>query len=338
MHEKKLIKPFFEASYLSQVRRLRVFSEEALKRYRLKVVELKFINHAENATFKVTASDGSRYLLRVHRFGYHTNEAISEELRWLSKLTKSRFLVPEPVLSKNRKLIEEVSVPELDLTRNCCLFRWVDGKFINKSVHPKHMYKIGELLAKLQESAPKTIHRRYWDAEGLLGKKAKFGSIDSLGVASKKEQIVVTEARKSTLAKLKKYEAKHPTRSGLIHADFHFGNLLAVGPKIGAIDFDDCGYGFFVYDLVIPYMSMQNILGNGRVDELKLYRKALIEGYKTVRKWDKDDEDLFPYLVTARKLLMLGWLNSRSDNPNLHKQLKNYLKKTLEHIASENVV
>jgi Ser/Thr protein kinase RdoA (MazF antagonist) len=117
----------------------------------------------------------------------------------------------------------------------------------------------------------------------------------------------------------------------------HFGNLLAVGTGIGAIDFDDCGFGFYVYDLVIPYISMQNILGKKRKKKFALYKNALIDGYKSVRSWDQDDEQLFPHLVTARKLLMLGWLNSRSDNPRLKKHLKGAIKRALEHISLENI-
>jgi Ser/Thr protein kinase RdoA (MazF antagonist) len=336
MQEKKLIKPFTEISYLSQVRRLRSFAWIVLKQYRVNFRKLEFIHHGENATFKVTTINGSVYLLRVHRNDYHTIDAIHEELNWLMKIAESKGIVPKPVFSKNNRLVETISAPELDLIRNCCLFHWVDGKFINKSILPKHMYKIGELLARLQNHAPKTTSRRYWDADGLLGLKAKFGSIDSIAGASKKEQQMITAARKKTLLRLKKYQAKHPKRLGLIHADLHFGNLLAVGSDIGAIDFDDCGFGFYVYDLVVPYISMQNILGKKNKKKYVIYKTALINGYKSIKNWDQEDDDLFSDLVTARKLLMLGWLNSRLDNPKLKKHLKGAIKRALVHIRREN--
>ncbi len=98
---------------------------------------------------------------------------------------------------------------------------------------------------------------------------------------------------------------------------------------MAAIDFDDCGYGFFVYDLVIPYMSAECQLGEKKKHVLPEYKKALLEGYQTKRKWDRYDEAIFSHLAHARKLFMLGWINSRSDNPKYKKYLKCAVEKTL---------
>ena len=332
MHEKRLIKPFANLSYLAQVRRLRKYANVVLKKYDLNVSAMDFINHGENANFKVVTKDGSKYLLRIHRNNYHTKDAIQEELSWLKKLSQRKIAVPCPVPSKNKALIETVSVEDLGLSRNCSLFKWVEGKFIYKSLNSKHMYNIGVLLAHLQNNAPKTKHRRYWDADGLLGPNAKFGAIDSLSVASAKQQKLITAARKKTLSKLRRYQIKHPNRLGLIHADFHFGNLLATESGIGAIDFDDCGFGFHIYDLVIPYLSMKNILENRKPHQIEAFKKALIDGYKSINSWDSDDDKIFSDLVAARNLATLGWLDSRSDNPRLKKHLKSAIKSTIKHI------
>jgi len=108
----------------------------------------------------------------------------------------------------------------------------------------------------------------------------------------------------------------------------HFGNVVSTGKGIGAIDFDDGGFGFHAYDLVIPYISVQHALGKKRKHLLQTYKNALINGYKSKRNWDPEDEKIFEELVKARKLLMLGWLNSRSDNP----KLKSYLKKSIKNV------
>jgi Ser/Thr protein kinase RdoA (MazF antagonist) len=36
---------------------------------------------------------------------------------------------------------------------------------------------------------------------------------------------------------------------GLIHGDFTFDNLLFFRRDVRVIDFDDCGFGYFLYDL-----------------------------------------------------------------------------------------
>ena len=116
---------------------------------------------------------------------------------------------------------------------------------------------------------------------------------------------------------------------GLVHADLHFNNALQNKNGLGAIDFDDSGFGFYAYDLVIPILSMENILGEKRKAERPKFRQALLSGYKSVRTWDEEDEKILDVLIGARRLLMLGWLNSRADNPRLHKYFQEQLKKVV---------
>ncbi len=42
-----------------------------------------------------------------------------------------------------------------------------------------------------------------------------------------------------------------PDTFGLIHADLHQENYLFHGGMARAIDFDDCGWGFYLYDLAV---------------------------------------------------------------------------------------
>jgi len=329
-------KPFNQSSYLSQVRRLRVLARKALAEYPIRVESVNFINHGENTTFRIEATNGQSYLLRIHRNDYHTKSAIIEEIMWISHLSKKGLSVPTPVTSKNGNLVETIEHNDIQGSRNCSVFKWIHGDFIRKSVKPKHMFAVGQLLAEIQNNAPKrkTHIRRYWTAEGLVGSNPKFGSIDTLRGISLKQQRVITTARTLTFKKLKAFEKKYPNRQGLIHADLHFGNIVSAGTNLGAIDFDDCGYGFFAYDLVIPYISAQHSLGENKKQLFHQYKNALINGYKTKRKWDQSDDDIFSHLMTARKLLMLGWLNSRSDNPRLKKLLKKSVKTVLAHIKN----
>lgn len=328
-------KPFHQASYLEQVARLRKLARKALEEYPIKVKSINFINHGENTTFRILAKSGQTYLLRIHRQDYHTKSAIIEELTWLHHLAKKGLSVPNPVLSKKENMVETIESHETG-SRNCSVFKWIHGSFIRKSVKPRHMFEIGQLLGDLQNHTPKgpTKNRQYWTADGLVGSTPKFGSIDKLHSTTSSEQKILNRARKLIFKKLKAYENKHPDRQGLIHADLHFGNIVSTDKGLGAIDFDDCGFGFFAYDLVMPFVSAQNSLGESKKHLFPQYRKALIDGYKTKRKWDDDDEAIYTQLITARKLLMLGWLNSRSDNPRLKQHLKHAVKKALAHLKT----
>jgi Ser/Thr protein kinase RdoA (MazF antagonist) len=48
----------------------------------------------------------------------------------------------------------------------------------------------------------------------------------------------------------------HGADSGLIHADLHQHNMLLDGESWTAIDFDDCSYGSYAFDLAMPLFYM----------------------------------------------------------------------------------
>lgn len=329
--------PFEQASYLAQVRRLRALAEAAVLRYPIRAERIHFINHGENTTFRVEASRGRKYLLRIHRRDYHTKAAIQEELAWLALLAKEGLHVPRPVPSRQGHLVETVSSASVGAERNCCLFEWVEGRFIEQSLSPSHMKLLGRVTAELQSLTPRggTKKRRYWTAEGLVGAHSKFGSIDALAGIRRDQQKVISAARKQVHGRLERFEKRFPNRMGLIHADLHFGNVLSAGGGLGVIDFDDCGHGFHAYDLVVPYLSAGHILGARGKKRLPAYKEALISGYASRASWDTEDDAVFGDLVTARKLTMLGWLNSRSDNPRLKKRLKGAVSGVLEYLRAD---
>ena len=327
-----MLKPFASASYLSQVRRLRDLADRALKRYPIRVRSCTLINHWENTTFRVTSTTGKTFLLRVHRHGYHTKHAILEELRWLERLSdRGTLKVPTPVRSKSGRLLELVASPLVPHDCYCSLFQWIDGRFFDKTVSATHLNQLGRVIGELQRSTEDipVVHRRYWDAEGLVGTRPKFGSIDTLEGISSKTQDVLSRAREFVLRRLRRFEKAFPEKRGLIHADLHFGNLLMTGDGIAVIDFDDCGFGFHAYDLAVSLGAVKYIARQRKDFSFSGLKDALVQSYANERGWDRHDEAILPWFMTARTLLMLGWLNSRSDNPRLKKQLKTAATKTV---------
>ncbi len=335
-----MMKKFSELSYKGQVARLRELAVKALTQYPMKVSKIKFINHGENTTFKITDHRRNNYLLRICRYEYHTTEALNEELQWLKKLSR-QFQVPTPVASKKKKLLTWTTTQSLPEGRNTALFHWTDGVFLTakkrspNKIKTHHRVSLGRLIGELhnhESTRSKVVHRKYWTAEGLVGRQTKFGSIDHLTQATPAQQRLISKTRQSLWISMKKFEKKYPQKQGLIHADLHFGNFIFNKKNIALIDFDDSGFGFFAYDLAIPILSIMNskILLK---KEKKLFREAILEGYQQVRPWTAIDEKFLDQCLLARKLLMLGWLNSRSDNPKLKKYVKGALKEAVSWIS-----
>lgn len=331
---------FSQMTYRAQVLRLKRLGQMALHRYPIQVKQIFFIHHGENTTFRVLAKNGKQYLLRIHRSDYHSRNGILEELRWLDRLAKKKFQVQKIVRSKSGKLLECIQHPDVPTPRNVCVFEWVEGRFLEKSLRPHHLFELGQLIGQLHLDTKKiqVKARRYWTADGMLGKNAKFGSIDSLTGVRDKDQKRITEARKKNLKKLKALEKKFPQKCGLIHADLHFGNIISTKTGLLPIDFDDCGFGFLAYDLLIPLLSVKNVLGKRKGKQLPHFKAALLLGYQEFHPWTDADEGILRELLTARRLLMLGWLHSRSDNPRLKKHFKGAVHFTLQYLKKPSFI
>jgi Ser/Thr protein kinase RdoA (MazF antagonist) len=74
--------------------RLEQFARAALAKYGVgSDAGLTLLNISENATYRVDdPATGKRTVLRIHRPGYHTQEAIESELVWLQTLRDSQVV------------------------------------------------------------------------------------------------------------------------------------------------------------------------------------------------------------------------------------------------------
>lgn len=320
---------FAQASYQAQVRRLRRLAELALPRYGLSSARLHFVCHGENTTFRVEGPRGARFLLRVHRSGYHSKQGHLEELRWLSALEKKGVTAPVPVRSRKGALLETVADPSTDLERYCSLLRWIDGRFLGLRTRVSDYVELGDYVGRLHRASRtrRFDARRYWDAEGLLGNTATLGNISRVPGATAAQMASLLRATRRCLARLKRYQRTFPERLGAIHGDLHQWNFLLTPRGIAAIDFDDCGFGFRAYDLAVPLITFGVVKKSFSGSVKRALREAMVSGYRRHAPWDEHDEALLDDLILTRDLAMLGWLASRSDHPRLRANIPGALRR-----------
>jgi Ser/Thr protein kinase RdoA (MazF antagonist) len=106
--------------------------------------------------------------------------------------------------------------------------------------------------------------------------------------------------------RLERY-GKGPERFGLIHCDLRLANLLIDGPTVKVIDFDDCGFGWYMYDAATPVSFYEH---EPRVPELV---DAWVRGYRSVAPLAAEDEAEIPTFVMLRRLLLVAWIGSHSE-------------------------
>ena len=286
------MKPFRELSRRGRLRRLRELAKTALTAYGLDGARLSFIQYGENIIYRVdtpgpaaTANNGpylpNRYLLRIHAMG--DAEAIASELTWLAALNEEAGLpVPAPVSTPDGKFLATYVTPGMPHGRVISMMRWLDGQRFHHGLRPKHLSALGQVVAQLHEFAatwqpPAGFTRHHWDWGAQLGGNMFEHSREEL-VASMPPQFQepfqnVSMEAKQVMSSL----GKGPDAYGLIHADLYPENVLFRAGKAYPIDFEDCGYGYWIWDIAVALCQW------AWNKDWERMRDAFREGYTQVR-------------------------------------------------------
>jgi Ser/Thr protein kinase RdoA (MazF antagonist) len=263
---------------------------------------LTLLNRSENETWR--AGD---LVLRLHRPGYHTKPEIASELAWLSDLQDLPGLrVVRPVAGGQGPVTE------------------IDGRFISgfasiagKELQPDDdlaawFAPLGEVTARLHLHArawapPLGFARKRWDVETILGPRPHWGDwrqapgLDATGTA------ILDRATGLLARRLQDYGTGSQV-FGLIHADLRLANLMVDGQGLWAIDFDDCGLGWWIYDLAAAVSFIET---DSRLPDLVA---RWCEGYARVAPLRAGDRAIIPAMVLLRRVLLTAWLASRADS------------------------
>jgi len=275
----------------------------------------RMINVSENVTYLVEAPDRSRAVLRVHRENYQTRRAIECELAWLDALSRDGVVkTPGYRMGLNGSAIQQLSVPGLANPRYLVLFDFVEGDAPDESGNLTAGFEeLGSIAAKchlhsLQWPKPTPFERLTWDIDAVFGPAAIWGDWRNAPELTPELCKVLAQVEATIKARLSAY-AKAPDRYNLIHADMRFANLLVDGSETRLIDFDDCGYGWFMYDFAAAISFIED---DPRIPD---YKAAWLKGYQSVRALTQADIDEVDTLVMLRRMALLAWIGSHIEAP-----------------------
>jgi Ser/Thr protein kinase RdoA (MazF antagonist) len=318
------MKLFATLSKRGQVRRLQAMGETALPAFDVEAARLVPLQHFGNTTYRVDSPDGSRYVLRIQRPNLHSIAEVRSEVAWLAALRRDTPLsVPEPMPTRDGDLLTVVEVEGVPEPRICVLFRWMDGRFVNKGLRPAHLERVGAFTAKLHDHAagwtppPGFVRRRVENLsdvvrrpdDPLADEVVAYGQ-ELVGTLFTPEDGVLVAGALDRVRAMMAALDQAGEAFGLIHADLHQWNYLFDGGAVRAIDFDDCGYGYFLYDLAVT-LSPSPVHYR---EDYPAYRAALLRGYGGRRPLPPEPErHLETFLILRRVQLMLWALESRDE-------------------------
>ncbi len=258
-------------------------------------------------------------MLRVTHRGQSSIDAVRSELLWLMALREDGLPVPEPVPNDEPRLVTVAAHPGVPEPRLCVLFRWVEGRFLYRGLTPAHLAEAGELMARLHGHAarwkrpPEFTRHRVDNLDAMQrGHNDGFDPAAARRVAESAASALTAEAGRVVAAAISRIWATLQSLGegtevfGLIHADLHHRNVLFSKEGAGAIDFDDCGYGHWLYDLAVPLKVLQEHPAYAGL------RQGLLGGYRRHRPLPPDQEAHLESFIALRTVQdILGVIQER---------------------------
>ena len=276
---------------------------------------LELINISENATFLVSAPGSTKTILRVHRPGYHSLETIASELTWMEALSTADVIkTPAILCGTNGARIQRHQIsgqPPHDMV----MFAFVEGQEPDQSQSLESLFHhLGGLAARLHQHVmswplPAGFTRPDWDIDGIYGRIKRWGDWRQAPYLTTSMHTILEEAEAQVSRALLAY-GKTSDRYGLIHADMRLANLLVKGNdmwRVHVIDFDDCGFGWFMYDFAAGISFIED---DPQVPHLK---SAWLAGYQEIRPLSAEDLMMVDTMIMLRRMLLLAWVGSHKD-------------------------
>lgn len=268
---------------------------------------LRLLNRSENETWLAGDRDGA-IVLRHHRAGYHTRAEIAAELAWLTALQGHAALrCPRPLPDATGEMIQTAA------GRPVVAFAHIAGRepTAEDDLHP-WFEALGEATAHLHAHArhwprPPGFTRKRWDAETILGPHPHWGDWRAVPRLEAQAHPVMTHLAADLTRRLGDY-GHGPDRFGLIHADLRLTNLLIDGSGLWVIDFDDCGFGWAMYDFAAAVSFIET---DPRLPDLA---RRWCAGYGRVTPLAAADLAILPVLVMLRRVVLTAWLATRADS------------------------
>ena len=290
--------------------------------------ELKLLKFRENAVFSVSSPAGKRVALRLHRPAYHDQQALISELKWMDALHTEGIPVSKAVPTSVGELLVSVAAPNTEDAFWVDMLEWIDGAPVGSAEARDYagtddierIYgELGKLAGRIHKHSANwtpepEFWRPSWDLAGCIGthsaghtemgKEPLWGRYTDLQQLSEEQRALLSEAADIATDSLAKFGVTRD-RYGLVHSDLVPDNLMQTPNGLVVIDFDDCGYGWYLWELVTAVFWH---LGE------PTYEAALrgyITGYRSVRDLPDDHLSMIPAVLLIRALVYLGWMHTR---------------------------
>jgi Ser/Thr protein kinase RdoA (MazF antagonist) len=315
---------------------------------------LKLLRLSENITYLVEHTN-TETVLRLCRPGYHTEAELAAEAVWMCRLHTDALtchLMMRQVIPGDDGNFLYAATDDDGSYYFGMVFTYLSGKPLEElplEKQPVWFERLGEITALLHRQARAwegalNLPRFHWNYESMIGEQAVWG--DWRKMTGMSENVVHTEggapaeklwqtdsvtglpdvlhrADRMIRDRLQSY-GQTKENYGLIHGDLRGANLLTDGEDLKIIDFDDCGYGWFVQDLAASLSFLET---ERQVPDLI---RAWLKGYQKQGILTQADFEMIPTFIMMRRMQLLPWVYSRGNAASAIRYRETFVQGTVE--------
>lgn len=276
--------------------------------------KVALLKYSENIIYKITFQTMDPVVFRIHRPDYHDYDELKGEMTWMAEIHRDTDIqLPVVYAGRNGELLQQMKVSSGAVVY-CSVISFLEGRPLGELQGAellKYTEELGRITARLHlqsinRDKSVVIRRFAWDVTNLFGTNGGVWGTwrDYPGIS--KEQYNILEQCEAKITEQLDLYGRDNEHYGLIHGDLHFYNIIVDKGVNQLIDFDDCGYGFYMYDCGCSLVTYSNNL-NELMD-------AWLKGYEQVRKLSLEDKELLPMFILLRRIVRLAWLSTHSDS------------------------
>jgi Ser/Thr protein kinase RdoA (MazF antagonist) len=285
---------------------------EAIGRYGIEPGNIHLLDGFESFMYEFDR-DGRPFILRLAHTIRRSEELIHGEVDWINFLARGGASVAGAVLSSNDRLVEAIDDGCGGSFLATAFVRAPGKPPIKSDWTPETFTAYGRLIGKMHalaqryQPADPRWRRPHWD-DPLMLDTERWLKPDDAGVIERYREL---------LAYLRGLPRDDPRAYNLIHQDAHAGNFfIDETGTITLFDFDDCVYGWFIYDLamVIFYAAIGK---EGVSAFIQAFMVDFLRGYTEENHLDPRWLGEIPNFLKLREIDLYAAIHRSFDVENL---------------------
>ncbi|MDJ0632910.1 MAG: phosphotransferase [Xenococcaceae cyanobacterium MO_188.B29] len=276
--------------------------------YGLTLIDIELLQDTDDLVYKLLSPLEKKYSLKIHRKKLkHSDEKISTLCDWLEFASNQvKFNLPIPIRNHQGNFLSQIQIEEIQYTFT--LYEWVEGIPISTSMTSENIAKIGSVMACLHNVSEEYNGRgkgmRIYDGHWLeQASKTLISGSQRLNFSQKKRQDLILGLQN---IRLSMDELGYmPSNFGIIHSDLHFSNILLNDENLSVIDFDDVGFGHYLFDIGTTFNEFADY--GQRYSSMV---ESFIQGYQSQRTLPQNWQKLLEYFRGVAAVAYAEWVFS----------------------------